>query len=107
MLELYHSINSVCAQKVRLTLREKGLEAKEHLMTLAGDQFDPAYMRLNPNAVVHTLEHDGYLVVESSLIVYNNHEDFSEPALHQRGPPHRANMRLCNMLIHHYIHPSY
>src|SRR5262249_12688066 len=34
MLELYHSINSVCAQKVRLALTEKELEAKEHLMTL-------------------------------------------------------------------------
>ena len=43
MLELYHSINSVCAQKVRMALDEKGIEAKEHAMTLRGDQFDPAY----------------------------------------------------------------
>ncbi len=28
-------------------------------MTLRGDQFDPAYMKLNPNAVVPTLVHDG------------------------------------------------
>jgi glutathione S-transferase len=28
MLELYHNIDSVCAQKVRLALREKGLECK-------------------------------------------------------------------------------
>jgi hypothetical protein len=48
MLELYHSINSVCAQKVRIALKEKGIEAKEHLMTLAGDQFDPAYIKLIP-----------------------------------------------------------
>ena len=60
MLELYHSVNSVCAQKVRIALAEKGLDYKEHLMTLAGDQFDPAYMKLNPNAVVPTLVHDGY-----------------------------------------------
>src|SRR5262249_896963 len=59
MLELYHSINSVCAQKVRLALTEKELEAKEHLMTLRGDQFDPTYMKLNPNAVVPTVVHDG------------------------------------------------
>ena len=55
MLELYHSINSVCAQKVRLALAEKQVEYREHLMTLRGDQFDPAYMKLNPNAVVPTL----------------------------------------------------
>ena len=33
MLELYHSINSVCAQKVRIALAEKGLPYEEHLMT--------------------------------------------------------------------------
>ena len=38
MLELYHNINSVCAQKVRIALEEKGLNAKEHLMTLRGDR---------------------------------------------------------------------
>ena len=27
MLELYHNINSVCAQKVRIALKEKGEEA--------------------------------------------------------------------------------
>jgi len=34
VLELYHNINSVCAQKVRIVLAEKGREAKEHLLTL-------------------------------------------------------------------------
>ena len=48
MLELYHSVNSVCAQKVRIVLAEKGLEYREHLMTLQGDQFAPEYMKLNP-----------------------------------------------------------
>ena len=38
MLELYHNINSVCAQKVRIALSEKGQVAKEHLLTLRGDQ---------------------------------------------------------------------
>ena len=70
VIELYHSINSVCAQKVRIALAEKGLSYKEHLMRLGGDQFDPAYMRLNPNAVLPTLIHDGQVVIESSVILY-------------------------------------
>ena len=41
MLELYHNINSVCAQKVRIALKEKRQEVKEHLLTLQGDQNDP------------------------------------------------------------------
>ena len=55
MLELYNKTNSVCAQKVRLALTEKGLQAKEHMLNLQGDQFDPAYLKLNPNGVVPTL----------------------------------------------------
>jgi hypothetical protein len=54
MLELCHSINSVWAQKVRIALAEKGLDYEDRLMTLRGDQFDPAHMKLNPNAIVPT-----------------------------------------------------
>ena len=58
MLELYHNINSVCAQKVRIALHEKGQrigqEVKEHLLMLRGDQNDPAYEKLNPNlSLIH------------------------------------------------------
>jgi hypothetical protein len=31
---------------------EKGVDFDSQLMTLQGDQYDPAYMKLNPNAVV-------------------------------------------------------
>jgi len=58
MLELYHSVNSVCAQKVRMALAEKGVACQEHLMKLNGDQFEPTYLKLNPNGVVPTLIHD-------------------------------------------------
>ena len=44
MLELYHSINSVCAQKGRIALEEKGQKAIDHIMTLRGDQYEPAYL---------------------------------------------------------------
>jgi Glutathione S-transferase, N-terminal domain len=63
VLELYHNINSVCAQKVRIALKEKGEDAKEHLLTLPGDQNDPAYLKLNPNGLVPTLVHDGQAVL--------------------------------------------
>jgi glutathione S-transferase len=99
MLELYHNINSVCAQKVRLALNEKGLECAEHLMTLRGDQFDPAYMKLNPNGVVPTLIHDGQPIIESSIILYYLDETFSERPLMPAAPLARAKVRLVNKLI--------
>jgi glutathione S-transferase len=106
MLELYHSINSVCAQKVRLALREKGLECKEHLMTLAGDQFDPAYMKLNPSAVVPTLVHDGQPIIESSVILYYLDESFPERPLMPAAPLARAKVRQFNKLIDEFVHNS-
>jgi glutathione S-transferase len=78
MLELYHSINSVCAQKVRIALKEKEQEAKDHIMTLRGDQYEPAYLKLNPNGVVPTLIHDGEPITESSLILYYIDDAFPE-----------------------------
>ena len=104
MLELYHNINSVCAQKVRITLKEKGQEAKEHLLTLQGDQNDPAYMKLNPNGVVPTLVHDGNVIVESSLILYYIDDAFPNPPLMPKTPAARHRVRLYNKLVDEYMH---
>jgi len=106
MLELYHNVNSVCAQKVRIALQEKGQQAKEHLLTLRGDQNDPAYMKLNPNGVVPTLVHDGQPIVESSLILYYLDEVFPDPPLMPKTPLGRHRVRLYNKLIDEYLHNS-
>ncbi|WP_460274283.1 glutathione S-transferase family protein [Celeribacter sp. ULVN23_4] len=68
---LHHGATSVCSQKVRLALAEIGLRYESQLVDLAkGEQFAPAYLALNPEAVVPTLL-DGDLVLrESSLIIY-------------------------------------
>ncbi|MGC1780304.1 MAG: glutathione S-transferase family protein [Xanthobacteraceae bacterium] len=104
MLELYHNINSVCAQKVRIALKEKGQQITEHLLTLQGDQNDPAYMKLNPNGVVPTLVHDGNAIVESSLILYYIDDAFPTPPLMPKTPAARHRVRLYNKLIDEYMH---
>jgi glutathione S-transferase len=106
LIELFHSVNSVCAQKVRVALAEKGLEYRDRLMTLRGDQFDPQYMKLNPNAVVPTLIHDGKPVIESSVILYYIDEAFPTPPLMPRDPLERAKVRLVNKLVDEYVHNS-
>ena len=95
MLELYHADSSVCAQKVRLALAEKGLEWSGHLLDLmAGDQFRPDYLQINPGAVVPTLIHDGQVIGESTLI--NEYLDDAFPAspLRPADPLARMTMRL-------------
>jgi glutathione S-transferase len=104
VLELYHNVNSVCAQKVRIALAEKGEKVTEHLLTLQGDQNDPAYMKLNPNGVVPTLVHDGNVITESSLILYYIDDAFPNPPLMPKTPVARHRARLYNKLIDEYMH---
>src|SRR6202167_5741603 len=104
MLELYHNINSVCAQKVRIALYEKNQKVNEHMLTLQGDQNDPEYVKLNPNGVVPTLVHDGNVVTESSLILYYIDDAFPEPPLMPKTPVARHRVRLYNKLIDEYMH---
>jgi len=106
MLELYHNINSVCAQKVRIALNEKGAEAQEHLLTLRGDQNEPAYLKLNPNGVVPTLIHDGQPIIESSLILFYIDDVFPNPPLMPKEPQQCHRARMYNKLIDEYVHNS-
>ena len=93
-LHLYHHNSSVCAAKVRIALAEKGLAWDGTLMTLKGDQLDPSYLRLNPNAVVPTLVHDGRAIVESNVILEYLDDAFPTPPLRPAEPADRADMRL-------------
>jgi Glutathione S-transferase, N-terminal domain len=104
MLELYHTVNSVCAQKIRIQLEEKGLPWVSRLMTLRGDQFEPSYLKLNPNAVVPTLVHDGFRVIESSVILYYLEECFPEPSLMPASHRARVAVRVFNKIIDESVH---
>jgi glutathione S-transferase len=106
MLELYNNINSVCAQKVRIALLEKGQNITEHLLTLQGDQNDAEYLKLNANGVVPTLVHDGNVITESSLILYYIDDAFPEPPLMPKSPIARHRVRLYNKLVDEYVHNS-
>jgi glutathione S-transferase len=63
-------------------------------------------MKLNPNAVVPTLVHDGRPVIESSVILYYLDEVFPGPSLMPEDPHQRAAVRLYNKLIDEYVHNS-
>ena len=106
MLELYHGTTSVCAQKVRLTLAEKGLEWQSHLLELNGDHLTPEYLKINPNGVVPTLVHDGTIIVESTVIIHYLDDLFPDPPLMPRAPLDRTRAHLFKKLMDEYIHPA-
>jgi glutathione S-transferase len=106
MVTLYHGRTSVCSIKARLALAEKGVSFESRLMTLRGDQFDPAYLKLNPNAVVPTLVHDGKVIIESTVIMRYVDEAFPGPALTPSEPLARAKVRMTEKLMDEHVHNS-
>lgn len=82
MLKLYHYWSSVCSQKVRLCLAEKGIEWESvHIDLFTFDHWEADYVALNPKAVVPTLDHDGQVVIESNVIIEYLEEAFPETPL--------------------------
>jgi hypothetical protein len=95
MFTLYNAPQSTCSQRVRFVLNAKQLAFDEvKLDLLAGDQLKPDYLALNPNGVVPTLDHDGNIVIDSSVII--EYLDEVEPGIANftpREPATRAAMR--------------
>lgn len=104
MLTLYHGRTSVCSVKVRLALAEKGVDFESRLMTLRGDQYDPAYTKLNPNAVVPTLVHDDKVIIESTVIMHYVDERFPGSSLMPADPFDRSKLRMTTKLMDEYVH---
>jgi glutathione S-transferase len=94
MLKLYNFPQSTCSQKVRLTLWEKGLDFLDRpLNSAAREHLTDWYLKLNPNGVVPTLEHDGSIIIDSSVIMEYLDEVFPENSLTPSNPVARAKMR--------------
>src|SRR6266508_782793 len=75
MLVLYHNDMSLCAQKVRVCLAEKGLEwESRHLVLRAGEHQQSWYRKLNRRAVVPTLLDGDKVIPESNVILENPYE---------------------------------
>jgi glutathione S-transferase len=92
---LYNAPQSTCSQRVRFVLNAKKLPFAEiKLDLLAGDQLRPDYLKLNPNGVVPTLDHDGAIITDSSVIIEYLDEIAPEPeCFTPPAPAERAKMR--------------
>ena len=100
-LILYDFGNSVCCQKVRITLCAKGLDWEAVSIDLfKAEQYDPKYLALNPKGVVPTLVHDGKPVIESTLICEYIDQTFSHaPKLIPADPWQQSRMRLWSKMV--------
>jgi len=91
---LYNAPQSTCSQRVRFVLNAKKLPFDEvKLNLLEGDQLKPDYLKLNPNGVVPTLDHDGAIVIDSMVITEYLDEVAPDYSFTPEDPVARAHMR--------------
>ena len=58
MLKVYSYYNSICTQKVFITLAEKGIDyGTQNVDLFRNQQFSPEYLKINPKGVVPALDH--------------------------------------------------
>ena len=92
--KLYNAPQSTCSQRVRFVLNAKKLPFDEvKLNLLDGDQLKPDYLKLNPNGVVPTLDHDGAIVTDSTVITEYLDEVVPQDSFTPENPVTRAQMR--------------
>lgn len=69
-VHLYHFPLSLCSQKVRQALEEKGVSWQSHVKLLQSyEQYEPDYVRINPRCVVPTLVAGGRVTTDSANIL--------------------------------------
>ncbi len=102
MLCLYYTPLSTFSQRVRIALDEKGIEAElVSLDFLKREHRAPGYLAKNPYHRVPTLEHDGFILYESTAILEYLEAIHPEPALVPSEPKLRAlvsmHMKICDV----------
>lgn len=93
-IHLWHAPLSSCSQRVRITLAEKGLDYKSHLIDLhAGENASEEYQRIHPKGLVPAIVIDGELIIESVDIISELERRFPQPSLAATGAKPEAEMQ--------------
>jgi maleylpyruvate isomerase len=106
-MKLHGYFRSSASYRVRIALNLKGLgvaHLPHHLRK--GEQRDPAYLALNPQGLVPTLQEDaGAIITQSLAIIEWLEETHPEPALLPKDPLRRAHVRAFAQVLACDTHP--
>lgn len=85
---LYHFWPSLCSQKVRLALAEKGVAYTSRLVNIGPpmENYEPWYARIHPGMVVPALQVGEEVITDSARIVVEVDRRFPGPDLRQDDP---------------------
>jgi maleylacetoacetate isomerase len=108
-MKLYSYFRSSASYRVRIALNLKGLPVDlipVHLVKGGGEQFSAEYRKLNPDALVPSLQlSDGDVLTQSLAIIEYLEEVYPLPALLPPDPKDRAWVRSIGLSIACDIHP--
>ena len=93
-LVLYNIPPSLCSQKVRLVLVEKGVPFRNRWVDIGpgAENYEPWYVKLNPKCVVPTLVNGDAVITNSIVIMRYVAEQLEGPALLPEEPSERDQM---------------
>jgi maleylpyruvate isomerase len=105
-MKLHGYFRSSASWRVRIALNLKGLGA-EHLPhhLRKGEQCDPAYLAINPQGLVPTLQEGGAVIIQSLAIIEWLDELHPKPPLLPKDPLRRAHVRGFALAVACDIHP--
>jgi maleylpyruvate isomerase len=105
-MKLHGYFRSSASYRVRIALNLKGLSA-EHLPhhLRKGEQCAPAYLAINPQGLVPTLENEDAVLTQSLAIIEWLEETHPAPPLLPKDPLRRAKVRAFAMALACDTHP--
>ena len=105
-MKLHGYFRSSASYRVRIALNLKGLSA-EHLPhhLRKGEQCAPAYLAINPQGLVPTLEDRGTILTQSLAIIEWLDETQAQPPLLPKDPLRRAKVRAFALALACDTHP--
>ena len=107
-MKLYTFFRSSASYRVRIALNLKGLSWEQmpiHLRRGGGEQLMPAYIALNPQALVPALEDNGRILTQSLAIIEYLDETHPNPPVLPKEPADRELVRSMAMVIACEVHP--